>query len=346
LGRAVYCLISIAALVYSQPVRQGGSPDLAATEASLTRAVKTSPSAQNWERLGLVRHLQNKYESAIPAFREAIRLSGNLWTSHLFLGICLYRTNQFEEALSSLERASRTAPKEGRGRDDVEFWLAASQVATGKRLEGLATVEHLLQRNRTHAEGLELSVRTAAELGTAEWNQVAESAFDTAPGYEVHGHALESEGNRASALEAFRRSKELAPERAGPGLAIGRLLLLDGKANEAWKVLQDEVRLAGCDPAAFYYAGLAAVQTGRYAEAKPWLEQAARWPSKNPEASLALAQVYLAVNEAEHAVTAAQQAAALQPASRAAHELLLSALRRAGLTAEADAEQRRWNSRR
>jgi tetratricopeptide (TPR) repeat protein len=206
-------------------------------------------------------------------------------------------------------------------------------------------LERLLQRNPRHTDALELSVRTAADAGRAAWNRVAETAFETAAGYEVHGHALESEGDRPSAMEAYRRSQQLEPRRAGPGLALGRLLLLEGKAEDALEVLRREVSLPGCDPSAFYYAGLSAVQTGKYREAAPWLEIAAKWPEQNPEAPLALAQVYLALNESDKAVKAAVQAVAQMPKSPAAHELLLAALIKAGRSEEAEAEQRRYSGR-
>jgi tetratricopeptide (TPR) repeat protein len=335
----------IAALAPSWTRGQSVSPDLAVTEDSLAQLVKTAPSAQNWERLGLVRHLRNRYESAIPAFREAVRLDPRLWTSHLFLGMCLYRTNQFAAALASLETADRLAPPQTVGRDDLEFWLGATHIALRQPFSGLIILERLLQRNPRHTDALELSVRTAADAGTTAWNQVAETAFQTAAGYEVHGHALESEGNRAGAREAFRRSKEMDPHRAGPGLALGRMLLLDGKAADALEILRNEVSLSGCEPAAFYYAGLAAVRTGNLAQAKPWLEYASRWPRRNQEAPLALAQVYLALNEPEGAVRVARQAVEQMPSSPAAHELLVGALRKAGRANEAEAELQRWNQR-
>lgn len=335
----------IAALACSQPADQSGSSDLLTTEASLARAVKSAPSAANWERLGLVRHLQNKYESAIPAFREALRLDPRLWTSHLFLGICLYRTNQFAAALSALQSADRIAPSQTPGRDDVDFWLGATQIALKNPLDGLATLERLLERNPRHTDALELSVRTAADASTAAWNRVAETAFETAAGYEVHGHALESDGNRPGAMEAFRHSRKLDPRRAGPGLALGRLLLLEGKPAEAIQILAEELNLAGFDPSAWYYAGLAAVQTGQYTQAAGWLESAARWPGRNPEAPLALAQVYLALDKPEQAVVAARQAVARMPLSPAAHELLVAALKRAGRDDEAQAEQQRYSGR-
>ncbi len=298
------------------------SGNLPAAEKVYEEQLKLRPDAETWQRLGLIRHLQNKFESAIPAFREALRLNASLWTSHLFLGLCLYRTNQFPEALASLERADRLAPVNQPGRDDVDYWLGATRIAAGKTLSGLQALERLLLRNPKHADALELSTRAYAEFGTALWNDVAERSFETSAGQEVHGNALESEGTRKGALEAYRESKALAPKRAGPGLAMGRLLLREGNAAEAFDVLSAETRLPGARAEASYYAGLAAVQLGRFAEAAPLLTAAMPWDPGNAEIPLALAQVYLALKDRPKAAEAARQALAVDPTSAAARDLL------------------------
>src|SRR5258708_20756501 len=95
--------------------------DLAAVERNAAELVRGDPSsAANWEKLGLSRYLQNKYESAMEGFREALRRDSSLWPSHLFLGVSLYRTNQFPSALIALESANRLAPVTAQGRDDVD----------------------------------------------------------------------------------------------------------------------------------------------------------------------------------------------------------------------------------
>lgn len=348
--RAPVVLILCSVLARSEPqlstARQAElAGDLAAAEKAYERELNSRPAAETWQRLGLVRHLQNKFDSAIPAFREAAQLDPSLWTAHLFLGICLYRTNQFAGALAALEKADRLAPKQNAGRDELDYWLGATRIAAKRPLKGLQGLERLLARNPRHAEALELAVRTYADLSSGAWNGVAEAHFETAPGYEVHGHALESEGNREGALEAFRKSKALNANRAGPGLAIGRLLLRQEKAEEAFTAFQQELKLVDADPATYYYAGLAAIQLSRYAAAAPMLEAAARWPYRNPEAALALAQVYLALKEPALAVAAARQATLIAPSSDAAHELLAAALSQTGQNGELQAEQRRWQKR-
>jgi tetratricopeptide (TPR) repeat protein len=324
-------LVAVLARAQSTGSRQNTSADLPALEQTIQRTVKSAPSAANWEKLGLVRHLQNRFQDAIPAFREALRVDSSRWASHLFLGICLYRTNQFAEALTSLERANKLAGiASGAGRDDLDYWLAATNLALKRPIPAFRLIERLLARNPAHREGLELATRSYAELSTAIWNEVADKSFDTAAGYEVHGHAVESEGNRNGALGAFRRSQALSPRRAGPGLAIGRLLLLDGKADEALTELRREMQLADADPAAWYYAGLAAAQLGQYSEAAGWLKKAAEWTARLPDAPLALAEVYLALNQPTEAVEAARKAVELNRSSAAAQQVLAAALARAG----------------
>jgi tetratricopeptide (TPR) repeat protein len=318
-----------------------GEPQLSAARQS--ELAGDLPAAEKaYEAEVKLRHLQNKFEAAVPAFREAIGLDKTLWTSHLFLGICLYRTNQFAPALTALEEADRLASQNEPGRDEVDYWLGAARIAMKRQLAGLQSLERLLARNPKHVEALELATRTYADLGSGVWNDIAERSFETAPGYEVHGHALESEGNLTDAMGAFRMAKALGRGRAGPGLAIGRLLLREQKVEEALGVLKQELTLAGSSPEAFYYAGLAAIQLGRFAEAAPFMETAARWPRYNPEAPLALAQIHLALRDLGKAVDAARQAVAIAPASIAAHEILTAALTQAGLTAEIAEERLRW----
>jgi tetratricopeptide (TPR) repeat protein len=296
--------------------------DFAAAEKAYERETETHPSADLWQRLGLTRHLQSKFDKAISAFREALRLNPALWTSRVFLGICLYRENRFQEARSELESAERDAPPSDPGRDEIDYWLGASLIALKQPLTGLATIERLLARRPSRRDALELAVQTYGDLGSSLWNRVAEHNFESAPGYEVHGHALEAEGNVQQALAAYRQSKTLDPHRIGPGIAIGRLLLGQGKPGEARAVLNDELKLAPSDPQACYYAGLAAAQVGDAAEAARLLEIADRWATYDTEPAIALAQVYLALGQREAAAAAARRALTLAPASIAARELL------------------------
>jgi tetratricopeptide (TPR) repeat protein len=158
----------------------------------------------------------------------------------------------------------------------------------------------------------------------------------------VHGYALESEGNRNGALEAFRRSQEMAPQRPGPGTAIGRLLLSSGEIQAAREALAKELQNDPASPEAHYYAGLLAFRENRPDQAERSLKVAAAWLPWNEDPALALCQAYLALSDPANAVAAARQAVLAETGSVAAHELLLTALAAAGDSAGTEAEKMRW----
>jgi len=271
----------------------------------------------------LTRHLQGKCDTAIPAFREALRLDPKRWPSHLFLGICLYRTNLFPAALQELETATGLAPASNPGRDDLDYWLGACRIALKQPLAGLASLERLLARNPGHVEALQLAAQTYSETASQLWNRVAEERFESGPGLEIHGHAMEAEGNIAAALDTYRQSSAVDPKRPGPHAALGRLLLFQGKPADAIASLTRSNQ-----PESAYFTGLALIQLGRNAEAAPYLETAVQWAGHDAEPAIALAQVYLALGQKDKAAEAARRALALAPASRVARELLDSAVLR------------------
>lgn len=189
-------------------------------------AVRSEPDV--WQRLGLVRHLENKFAEAIPAFEKAVRAKPDLWSAHLFLSIDLYRTNRFQEALDHLQKAARLRPND----DDIQFWLGATDLALKRYLEGLTILERLAMKQPENLEVIRLLAQSYAEYSTRLADDVAERYPETPAGYHVHGQALEFEGAYDAALTAYRMALRLQPDRPGIRLAIARVLLAEGKVRE------------------------------------------------------------------------------------------------------------------
>lgn len=280
-----------------------------------------------WQKRGLELHLRNQFAEAIPAFAQALKLNPSLWTSHLFLGICRYRTNAFDQAIESLALADRLAPPTGQGRDEIDYWLGAARIAAGQRWAGLRSLEKLLARNPGHVDGLQLATEAYAAASSQLWNNVAERHFATAVGQHVHAQVLESEGDSANALDAYRRSRELDPKRPGPAGAIGRLHLAARRPAEALASLEAELAVSPHDGEAALYAGLALIQLNRLADAAPRLETAAKALPRNAEPLVALAQVRLGLGQPGQAAEAAAAALKIDPNLQAARDLLAAASR-------------------
>jgi predicted Zn-dependent protease len=205
--------------------------DFKTAEGIYSRIVAAHPNAQICERLGLVRHMQNEFQTAAQAFECALKLDNSLWTSHLFLGIDRYRLNQFAPAEDALSTASRLHP----GEPEVMFWLGATQIAAKKYMDGFATLEALLERQPQHAEALRLLAESYASYGTALLERVAEQHPESAAGLTVRAQAREFDGDYVGALRDYRSALALAPGQAGLTHAIRRMeeLVRSGRGSSA-----------------------------------------------------------------------------------------------------------------
>jgi tetratricopeptide (TPR) repeat protein len=193
--------------------------DFAAAEAIYVQLVSHHSDAELYQRLGLVRHMQNKFSSAVEAFEQAVKLDTSLWSSHLFLGIDLYRMNRFDEADDHLAIADRLHP----GEPEIMFWSGATKLARHDFMAGFETLESVLERNPANAQVLRLLAESYASFGTSLLNEVGEKYPNSPAGLIVQGKAFEFEGAYGPALESYRAALVLAPGRPGLRESINRV---------------------------------------------------------------------------------------------------------------------------
>jgi adenylate cyclase len=112
----------------------------------------------------------------------------------------------------------------------------------------------------------EVAVRRAAEIDTRD------------PAVHVlRGAYLRARGKDAQAIAEFQRALELHPEYPLAHAELGRAKIEIGLASETVGHIEDALRLSPTDPYAYiwyYWAGMAEVHAGRYAQAIDWLLKA------------------------------------------------------------------------
>ncbi len=192
--------------------------DFRTAEMEYENALAIRPDGEIYQRLGLVRHLQNEFNRAIPAFEKAIRLKSHLWGAYLFLGIDCYRTNQFAKALTALKGAAKLQPAE----PEVQFWLGATHIALKQFLEGEEILEVLSKRQPENIEVLRILAQSYSDYAVALHNRVAAEHPDSAWAFRVHGQALENEGFCEAAAVEYHRAQALKPDMEGLQEAIAR----------------------------------------------------------------------------------------------------------------------------
>jgi tetratricopeptide (TPR) repeat protein len=95
---------------------------------SYEEILKLEPnSALIHQSLAVTYHLQNRYRDAILEFQRAIQLDSSLWGSHLFLGMDLYKSNQFVQAIEPLKKSTSINPQ--MAEPEARFWLGVTYLA-------------------------------------------------------------------------------------------------------------------------------------------------------------------------------------------------------------------------
>jgi tetratricopeptide (TPR) repeat protein len=192
--------------------------DFRAAEAEYVQALKLHEDWEIHQRLGLVRHLQNKFEEAIPAFAQAIRLNPAAWGAQLFLGIDYYRTNRFPEALTVLERVD----KQKAGGAETRFWLGATYLALKRYLEGQEILEELSLQQPENLDVLRMLAQSYSDYAVELHNRITREHPDSAWAYRVHGEALANEGHCEAAISEYRKAQALEPGMKGLREAMTR----------------------------------------------------------------------------------------------------------------------------
>lgn len=195
------------------------SGNFAAAENEYEKSLQLHPDADVYQRLGLVRHLQDKFAEAIPAFRNSLKLQPDQWAARLFLGIDLYRTNSFAAALEELKIADRLKP----GDFETRFWVAVTQLALKEYFPGMETLETLSREQPKNLEILRILAENYAAFSAALSNEVAEKYPETPAGMLVHAHALEFEGAVEAALAVYQEIDAKWPGRPMVREAMERL---------------------------------------------------------------------------------------------------------------------------
>ena len=188
--------------------------------------------------LGLMYHLQRKYDPAIEQFREALRLDPKLASASMFLGIDYYLVSRPRLAIRNLERALSLDPRSAPARK----WLAMSYLLAG---DPLRAASELKKARRLDPNDHELTFH----LGRA-YLKVSQLAFLTLRSYGsespwfflLRGRQFEHQDKPAEALEEFRHAARVSAKFPGAHFQVGRALEANGRLSAAVDAYLRELR--------------------------------------------------------------------------------------------------------
>ena len=226
-----------------------------------------SPEAQAAFESGMGLQQQGHYPEAEVAYRRALELAPDEARYHYQLGAALHAQGRFQDAEPMLQRAAA-----------LDTRYLAPRIALGKvsyDVKGDAA-----QARRYLQEALDIDPRSTEArytLGVIEqregnfpiavdqFSRIDSSASAYAQAQAQLGQCYLQTGQLEQATETLKRAIRLAPLEPGPFIALGQVLMRQGKTREAQLLL-----------------GRAEQLKQQYAQLQPYLEAVRRTPNLAP----------------------------------------------------------------
>lgn len=203
---------------------------------SLIELLPDMPEARS--NLGLVYHLQEKYDLAVDQFREALQQNPNLLAAKVFLGIDYYLTSRPDRAIEELEGARALDQNNVLARK----WLALSYDQVGRYAAAISelTACRLLAPD-DHELVFHLG-RAFQKVATEAFLSVRKSGLDSPWLYFLRGKEFARQGDTRRVLDELSHAARLDPGLPGLHHEIASALEREGRIREAVHEYAAELR--------------------------------------------------------------------------------------------------------
>jgi len=305
-----------------QALADGRMPD---AQSAFEKLRDLSPGvAEIHANLGLIYFNEKKFQPAVAALRQALKLNPNLQKAQALLAMSLSELGQYKDAIPGLEREFR------RSNDPVvkrSCGLHLERAYSGLKRDDKA-VETALELARLYPNDPEVLYHTGRLFGNYAYLSIKHLS-DVAPNsiwkYQAAAEAWESQGSYDLAIAGYREVLRLDPRRPGMHYRIGRSLLArsnqsnsQADAPEALREFAAELELDPSNASAAYEIADAHRNRGELAEADKFFQQALQFYPDFVQANLGFASVLLQEDKPEAARDHVRRAVAADPSNEVA----------------------------
>jgi len=254
---------------YVEAARQAQTAhDLARAVEEYKKALALAPeSAELYQNLGLVYHLQNNYRAAIVVFEKALKIQPDLWVSNLFLGMGYFKTNRFSEALPLLQKALDRGPKQAEL--EGRLWLGITYMALGRYEDAISQLERRAGLAPLDLEVLYSLAEAHGRYATLLYDRLLKGHSESARASQFQGDQAEAGGKHEEAIEAYKEAASRQPDLEGIYLSMGTVYLQLGVLSRAAECFENELRFNPYDTRAREQLALARSRLGSSKSSQP-----------------------------------------------------------------------------
>jgi tetratricopeptide (TPR) repeat protein len=289
-------------------------------EAAFEKLRELSPgTAEVHANLGAIYFQEKKFEKAVGALRQALKLRANLPKTESLLAMSLSELGKYSEATPGLEKCFRHSI-------DPELkrmcGLQLLRAETGLKQEN-TSVALALELNRLYPDDPEILYHSGRVFGNFAYLSVKRLA-EVAPAsiwkHQATAEAWESQGSYDLAISEYRQVLSLDPRRPGIHYRLGRVLFARGAATNsqedtvgALKEFSNELELDPTNANAAYELAETYRNSGEMEEAEKFFRLALQHYPDFDQANLGLAAVLLKEEKPEAARGLIQRAITTDP---------------------------------
>ena len=292
----------------------------AEAEVAFERLRELEPGvAEVHANLGVIYFQERKFELAVSALRQALKLKPALPKTDAMLAMSLSELGRYAEALPGLEKGFRSSTDSPLKR---MCGLQLLRADSGLRRDSNAAAV-ALELNRLYPDDPEVLYHTARIFGSVAFlnmQKLARVAPASVWRHQAEAEAYESQGSNDAAISEYRQVLSVDPGRPGIHYRIGRTLLARSRQSNApedvtaaAKEFAQELEIDSGNANAAYELGEIHRNAGEFDQAQRFFEQAVQHHPDFEEAQLGLAAVLMSLQKPDLALPHLQKAVALNP---------------------------------
>jgi tetratricopeptide (TPR) repeat protein len=311
--------------------------DNAEAEQVWQALAKADPAnAEAFAHLGLLEARQQRLESAIAFYRQAIALNPNLPGLQMNLGLALFKAGQFPSAMEAFSAEIKKHP------NDQRLTVLLGMTHYGMK-DYFVAIPYLRRAADRDAQNLTLRMALAHSCLLSKQYQCVidvhrefKSLNAEVAGADIlAAEALEAQQDRDGAATQVQAALQANPEEANAHLALGYLLWIKGQWAEAAHEFEIEIQHDPQDVQARVYLADAQVQQGDFVTPLPDLQKLVVSDPSEPLVHLDLGVIAAKNGRAEDAIRELRTAMQDAPESADVHLRSAKQLELLGRTDEA-----------